>query len=201
MQNAKCRLSRQGRRFMRQRRNHHERHVAPESPRPPRRGAGAPAAIVAAEAPARIRGRASARHDRRGRLAGRRTAATRPISPNRPRRCRARRSARRSSCSPPKGSVDLLPGRGARVGGASARERAASCSRSIAGRRAPRLRTGGGAHERSASSRTLQRKHERMVRHHAAGERQAYFRLNHEIHLAHRRGGEATRPCRRSTLR
>ena len=30
----------------------------------------------------------------------------------------------------------------------------------------------------------LQRMHERMARHHAAGERQAYFRLNQEIHLA-----------------
>jgi DNA-binding GntR family transcriptional regulator len=30
----------------------------------------------------------------------------------------------------------------------------------------------------------LQRLHDRMARHHAAGERQPYFKLNHEIHLA-----------------
>ncbi len=30
----------------------------------------------------------------------------------------------------------------------------------------------------------LRRTHERMARHHAAGERQPYFKLNHEIHLA-----------------
>jgi DNA-binding GntR family transcriptional regulator len=30
----------------------------------------------------------------------------------------------------------------------------------------------------------LQRAHKRMARHHAAGERQPYFKLNHEIHLA-----------------
>ena len=80
------------------------------------------------------------------------------------------------------GLVDLLPGRGARVSGFSI-EQVRELFEAIAGveRNASEL-----AAERITEREfeKLQRMHERMARHHAAGERQAYFRLNQEIHLA-----------------
>jgi DNA-binding GntR family transcriptional regulator len=80
------------------------------------------------------------------------------------------------------GLVDLLPGRGARVSGFSV-EQVRELFEAIAGveRNAAEL-----AAERMTEREfdKLQRMHERMARHHAAGERQPYFRLNQEIHLA-----------------
>ncbi len=80
------------------------------------------------------------------------------------------------------GLVDLLPGRGARVSGFSV-EQVRELFEAIAGveRNASEL-----AAERLTEREfeKLQRMHERMARHHAAGERPAYFRLNQEIHLA-----------------
>ena len=80
------------------------------------------------------------------------------------------------------GLVDLIPGRGARVSGFSV-EQVRELFEAIAGveRNAAEL-----AAERMTEreSERLQRMHERMARHHAAGERQPYFKLNQEIHLA-----------------
>jgi DNA-binding GntR family transcriptional regulator len=80
------------------------------------------------------------------------------------------------------GLVDLLPGRGARVSELSA-EDIQDLFETIAGieRHACEL-----AAERMSERDLdkLQRAHKRMARHHAAGERQPYFKLNHEIHLA-----------------
>ncbi len=80
------------------------------------------------------------------------------------------------------GLVDLIPGRGARVTGFSV-EQVRELFEAIAGveRNAAEL-----AAERMTEREfeKLQRLHERMARHHAAGERQPYFRLNQEIHLA-----------------
>jgi DNA-binding GntR family transcriptional regulator len=80
------------------------------------------------------------------------------------------------------GLVDLLPGRGARVSELSV-EDILDLFETIAGveRHACEL-----AAERMSERDLdkLQRAHKRMARHHAAGERQPYFRLNHEIHLA-----------------
>ncbi|MBV8796307.1 MAG: GntR family transcriptional regulator [Hyphomicrobiales bacterium] len=80
------------------------------------------------------------------------------------------------------GLVDLLPGRGARVREMSS-EDILDLFETIAGieRHACEL-----AAERMSERDLdkLQRAHKRMARHHAAGERQPYFRLNHEIHLA-----------------
>ena len=80
------------------------------------------------------------------------------------------------------GLVELLPGRGARVA-ALALETISEMFEVIAGleRHACELaaeRMSAGAFE------ALQRKHERMVRCFSAGERRAYFKLNHDIHLA-----------------
>jgi DNA-binding GntR family transcriptional regulator len=80
------------------------------------------------------------------------------------------------------GLVDLLPGRGARVAELSI-EDILDLFETIAGieRHACEL-----AAERMSEGDLgkLQRAHKRMARHHAAGERQPYFKLNHEIHLA-----------------
>jgi DNA-binding GntR family transcriptional regulator len=80
------------------------------------------------------------------------------------------------------GLVDLLPGRGARVSDFSVDD-IKQLFEAIAGieRNACELAT-----ERMTDRKfeKLQRLHERMARHHAAGERQPYFKLNHEIHLA-----------------
>jgi len=80
------------------------------------------------------------------------------------------------------GLVDLLPGRGARVREMSS-EDILDLFETIAGieRHACEL-----AAERMSERDLdkLQRAHKRMARHHAAGERQPYFKLNHEIHLA-----------------
>ncbi len=80
------------------------------------------------------------------------------------------------------GLVDLLPGRGARVSELSI-EDVLDLFETIAGieRHACEL-----AAERMSEPDLdkLQRAHKRMARHHAAGERQPYFKLNHEIHLA-----------------
>jgi DNA-binding GntR family transcriptional regulator len=80
------------------------------------------------------------------------------------------------------GLVDLLPRRGARVSELSI-EDILDLFETIAGveRHACEL-----AAERMRESDLdkLQRAHKRMARHHAAGERQPYFKLNHEIHLA-----------------
>lgn len=80
------------------------------------------------------------------------------------------------------GLVDLLPGRGARVSELSV-EDILDLFETIAGveRHACEL-----AAERMSERDLdrLQRAHKRMARHHAAGERQPYFKLNHEIHLA-----------------
>jgi DNA-binding GntR family transcriptional regulator len=80
------------------------------------------------------------------------------------------------------GLVDLLPGRGARVSELSI-EDILDLFETIAGieRHACEL-----AAERMSERDLdkLQRTHKRMARHHAAGERQPYFKLNHEIHLA-----------------
>jgi len=80
------------------------------------------------------------------------------------------------------GLVDLIPGRGARVSGFSV-EQVRELFEAIAGveRNASEL-----AAERMTEAEfdKLKRLHERMARHHAAGERQPYFRLNQEIHLA-----------------
>jgi DNA-binding GntR family transcriptional regulator len=80
------------------------------------------------------------------------------------------------------GLVELLPGRGARVA-ALALETISEMFEVIAGleRHACELaaeRMSAGAFE------ALQRKHERMMRCFSNGERRAYFKLNHEIHLA-----------------
>jgi DNA-binding GntR family transcriptional regulator len=80
------------------------------------------------------------------------------------------------------GLVDLLPGRGARVSELSI-EDILDLFEAIAGveRHACEL-----AAERMSMPDLdkLQRAHKRMARHHAAGERQRYFKLNHAIHLA-----------------
>ncbi len=80
------------------------------------------------------------------------------------------------------GLVDLLPGRGARVSDLSIDD-IMELFETIAGveRYACELAT-----ERMSERDLdrLRRTHERMARHHAAGERQPYFKLNHEIHLA-----------------
>lgn len=80
------------------------------------------------------------------------------------------------------GLVDLLPGRGARVSDFSIDD-IKQLFEAIAGieRNACEL-----AAERMTDRELekLQRLHERMGRHHAAGERPTYFKLNHEIHLA-----------------
>jgi DNA-binding GntR family transcriptional regulator len=80
------------------------------------------------------------------------------------------------------GLVDLLPGRGARVSELSI-EDILDLFEAIAGveRHACEL-----AAERMSERDLdkLQRAHKRMARHHSAGERQPYFKLNHEIHLA-----------------
>ena len=80
------------------------------------------------------------------------------------------------------GLVDLLPGRGARVSELSI-EDILDLFETIAGveRHACEL-----AAERISGPDLdkLQRIHKRMARHHAANERQPYFKLNHEIHLA-----------------
>jgi DNA-binding GntR family transcriptional regulator len=80
------------------------------------------------------------------------------------------------------GLVDLLPGRGARVSDFSIDD-IKQLFEAIAGieRNACEL-----AAERMTDRdlEKLQRLHDRMARHHAAGERQPYFKLNHEIHLA-----------------
>ena len=80
------------------------------------------------------------------------------------------------------GLVNLLPGRGARVSELSV-EDILDLFETIAGveRHACEL-----AAERMSERDLdrLQRAHKRMARHHAAGERQPYFKLNHEIHLA-----------------
>jgi DNA-binding GntR family transcriptional regulator len=80
------------------------------------------------------------------------------------------------------GLVDLIPGRGARVSGFSV-EQVRELFEAIAGveRNASEL-----AAERMTEREfdKLKRLHERMARHHAASERQPYFRLNQEIHLA-----------------
>ena len=80
------------------------------------------------------------------------------------------------------GLVDLLPGRGARVSDFSIDD-IRQLFEAIAGieRNACEL-----AAERMTDRdlEKLQRLHDRMARHHAAGERQTYFKLNHEIHLA-----------------
>jgi DNA-binding GntR family transcriptional regulator len=80
------------------------------------------------------------------------------------------------------GLVDLLPGRGARVSELSS-ENILELFETIAGieRHACEL-----AAERMSERDLdrLRRAHKRMARHHAAGERQPYFKLNHEIHLA-----------------
>jgi DNA-binding GntR family transcriptional regulator len=80
------------------------------------------------------------------------------------------------------GLVDLLPGRGARVSELSA-EDILDLFEAIAGveRHACEL-----AAERLSERELhkLQKAHKRMARHHDAGERQPYFKLNHEIHLA-----------------
>jgi len=80
------------------------------------------------------------------------------------------------------GLVDLIPGRGARVSGFSV-EQVRELFEAIAGleRNASEL-AAGRMTEREFGK--LKRLHERMARHHAAGERQSYFRLNQEIHLA-----------------
>ena len=79
------------------------------------------------------------------------------------------------------GLVDLLPGRGARVSEVSI-EDILDLFEAIAGveRHACEL-----AAERMSERDLdkLQRAHKRMARHHFAGERQPYFKLNHEIHL------------------
>lgn len=80
------------------------------------------------------------------------------------------------------GLVDLLPGRGARVSELSA-EDILDLFETIAGveRHACEL----AAERMSEGDRDrLQRAHKRMARHHVTGERQPYFKLNHEIHLA-----------------
>lgn len=80
------------------------------------------------------------------------------------------------------GLVDLLPGRGARVA-ALPLESVGEMFEVVGGleRHACEL-----AAERMSAQvfEALQRKHERMVRHFEAGERRAYFKINHEIHLA-----------------
>ena len=80
------------------------------------------------------------------------------------------------------GLVDLLPGRGARVSELSIEdildlfETIAGIERHACELAAVRMS------ERDLDK--LQRSHKRMARHHATGERQPYFKLNHEIHLA-----------------
>jgi DNA-binding GntR family transcriptional regulator len=80
------------------------------------------------------------------------------------------------------GLVDLLPGRGARVSDFSIDdikqlfEVVAGIERNACELAAERMT------DRDLEK--LQRLHDRMARLHAAGERQLYFKLNHEIHLA-----------------
>jgi DNA-binding GntR family transcriptional regulator len=80
------------------------------------------------------------------------------------------------------GLVDLLPGRGARVSDFSIDdirqlfEVVAGIERNACELAAERMT------DRDLEK--LQRLHDRMARHHAAGERPLYFKLNHEIHLA-----------------
>jgi DNA-binding GntR family transcriptional regulator len=80
------------------------------------------------------------------------------------------------------GLVDLLPGRGARVSDFAIAD-IRQLFEVVAGieRHACEL-----AAERMTDPdlEMLRRLHDRMARHHAAGERQPYFKLNHEIHLA-----------------
>jgi DNA-binding GntR family transcriptional regulator len=80
------------------------------------------------------------------------------------------------------GLVDLLPGRGARVA-AFPLESVGEMFEVVAGveRHACEL-----AAERMSVQdfEALHRKHERMLRHFEAGERRAYFKINHDIHLA-----------------
>jgi DNA-binding GntR family transcriptional regulator len=79
------------------------------------------------------------------------------------------------------GLVDLLPGRGARVAALSA-EMLQQVIEVIAGleRHAAELAA---ARMSPQEFERLQRMHERMRAHHRAGDRRAYFRLNHDIHL------------------
>ncbi len=80
------------------------------------------------------------------------------------------------------GLVDLLPGRGARVSELSIDdildlfEAIAGVERHACELAAERM------NQRDLDK--LQRLHKRMARHHAEGERQPYFKLNHEIHFA-----------------
>ncbi len=79
------------------------------------------------------------------------------------------------------GLVELLPGRGARVAGFSP-ESLTALFEVIAG--LERFACELAAERMTARERDkLQRMHDRMAAHHAAGERRAYFKLNHEIHL------------------
>jgi DNA-binding GntR family transcriptional regulator len=80
------------------------------------------------------------------------------------------------------GLVDLLPGRGARVSDLSIDD-IVELFETIAGIEGYACEL---ATERMSERDLdrLRRAHERMARHHAAGERQRYFKLNHEIHLA-----------------
>lgn len=79
------------------------------------------------------------------------------------------------------GLVDLLPGRGARVRALSA-EKAVELFEVISGmeRLAVELAIG---RMKPREFEKLQRMHDRMAVHHAAGERHDYFKLNHEIHV------------------
>ncbi len=90
------------------------------------------------------------------------------------------------------GLVDLLPGRGARVSGFSI-EHVRELFEAIAGieRNASEL-----AAERMSEREfeKLKRIHDRMAAHHAAGERQPYFKLNQEIPSRYRRRGEERHP-------
>jgi DNA-binding GntR family transcriptional regulator len=80
------------------------------------------------------------------------------------------------------GLVDLLPGRGARVSDFSIDdikqlfEVIAGIERSACELAAERMT--------DLDLEKLRRLHERVARHHTAGERPPYFKLNHEIHLA-----------------
>jgi DNA-binding GntR family transcriptional regulator len=80
------------------------------------------------------------------------------------------------------GLVELLPGRGARVAALSI-ESVRELFEVIAGieRHACELAA---VRMSSREIEKLQRMHERMAKHHRAGERHDYFKLNHEIHLA-----------------
>jgi DNA-binding GntR family transcriptional regulator len=80
------------------------------------------------------------------------------------------------------GLVELLPGRGARVAALSI-ESVRELFEVIAGieRHACELAA---VRMSSRDLEKLQRMHARMAKHHRAGERHDYFKLNHEIHLA-----------------